>query len=301
MEHECLFVSSRGIAKSCTFYPNIIISDNDDNKSYLIDMLKSKMFDGMSIYVITNVIRFFIITIMSKIKHKFILVTGASVKTCPIEVLNKNEFNFLMSNKYLIKWCSQNNVIYSLPRIKQIPLGLDYHTIFNNNKHYWRDNNEGVLPIEQEKILLNIVNTFKPFKERICNKVFVNFEMNADRFKQRIESINKIPKNLLDIQVKKCNRTETWKLMTNYAFILSPYGNGMDCHRHWESIILGCIPIIKSPEFENLFSDLPVLNVNNWSDITEELLNKTIEDFTNKSFNYDKLKLEYWKNIIFNF
>lgn len=301
MENECLFVSSRGIAKSCTFYPNIIISDKHDNKSYLIHMLKSKMFDGMSIYVISDVIRFFIITIMPKLKHKFILVTGASVKTCPIEVLNKNEFNFLMSNKYLIKWCSQNNVIYSLPRIKQIPLGLDYHTILNNNKHYWRGSNEGVMPIEQEKILLNIVNTFKPFKERICNKVFVNFEMNADRFKQRIESINKIPKNLLDIQVKKCNRTETWKLMTNYAFILSPYGNGMDCHRHWESIILGCIPIIKSPEFQNLFSDLPVLNVNNWSDITEELLNKTIEKFTNKSFNYDKLKLEYWKNIIFKF
>jgi hypothetical protein len=300
MENNCLFVSSRGIAKSCSFYPKKIISDKDDNKSYLLDMLNATMFHGMSIYVISNLLSFFVNEILPKIKHKIILVTGASVKTCPIEVLNKNEFNHLITNKYLIKWCSQNNVISTFPKIKQIPLGLDYHTILNNSNHYWREQNEGILPIEQENVLLDLKKNISPFKDRICNKIFVNFEMKADRFKQRIESINKIPKYLLDIQKQKMKRTETWKTMTDYTFILSPYGNGMDCHRHWESIILGCIPIIKSEEFRDMFSDLPVLNVKDWSDINDKLLEETIEKFSKIHFNCDKLTLQYWKNIIFS-
>lgn len=300
MENNCLLVSSRGIAKSCTFYPKVIISDRDDNKKYLLEMFNFKMFDGMSIYVISNLLRFFVNIILSRIKHRFILVTGSSVKTCPVEVLTENEFNYLMNNKYLIKWCSQNNTISTLPRIKQIPLGLDYHTLLNNPNHYWRSTNEGILPIQQENILLNITKQLKPFKDRITNKIFVNFEMKADRFNQRVESIKCIPNHLLDIQKNK-KRTQMWKLMTNYTFILSPYGNGMDCHRHWESIILGCIPIIKSAELKDLFSGLPVLNVEEWSDINNELLDKTIEKFTATNFDYNKLKLAYWKNVIFSY
>jgi len=299
MENNCLFVSSRGIAKSCSFFPKIILSDRDDDKNYLLNMLTGQMFDGMSIYVISNLLKFFVNIILPKIRHKFILITGASVKTCPIEVLSNEEFNKLMINKYLIKWCSQNNTISTLPRIKQIPLGLDYHTILNNPNHYWRGKNEGILPVHQENILLELKKTLKPFNERICNKIFINFEMNADRFKQRIDSIGKIPKHLLDIQKQKKNRTETWKTMTNYTFILSPYGNGMDCHRHWESIILGCIPIIKSREFEDMFSDLPVLNVKDWSEINDQLLKETVDKYSITNFNYDKLTLQYWKNQIF--
>lgn len=303
MENTCIFISSRGIAKSCTFYPQMILSDTDHTNSYNTDylkkMLKSKMFDGMSIYVISNVIPFFSKEIMPKIKHKFILVSGSSTKTCPNEILNEKEFNFLINNKYLIRWCSQNNVIYPSRIIKQIPLGLDYHTIINNHNHCWRDKNEGVTPIEQEKILKEILLDTKPFYNRITNKIYTNFSMNADRYKQRKMSLEKIPKKLLDFGGGKHKRTKTWKFMTKFAFILSPYGNGMDCHRHWESLILGCIPIIKSTEFENMFGDLPVLNVKDWSDINQQLLDDTIEKFKNKKFNMEKVNLEYWKNIIF--
>jgi hypothetical protein len=47
-----------------------------------------------------------------------------------------------------------------------------------------------------------------------------------------------------------------------------------------------------------MFEDLPVLNVNEWSDITDELLENTIKDFNKKVFNYDKLELNYWKSLI---
>lgn len=81
---------------------------------------------------------------------------------------------------------------------------------------------------------------------------------------------------------------------------MSPYGKGMDCHRTWEALILGSIPILKSKEFVNMFKDLPVLFVNDWSDINQQLLDDTIEKFKNLTFNYDKLTLKYWKQIVFN-
>lgn len=299
MEDSCYFVSSRGIAKNCSFYPEKIISDKSDNINYLYKILNSKMFDGMSIYVISDSLKFFVNIILPRINNKFILVSGASVKTSPIEVLSRFEFNKLMTNKFLIRWCSQNNSISHLPRIIQIPLGLDYHTILNNTNHKWRDLNEGILPSEQEKILREIYINTKPFYERITNKIYTNFSMNADRFNQRKICLKEIPNNLLD-SCGDNKRTKTWQIMTNYAFILSPYGNGMDCHRHWEAIILGCIPIIKSSEFETLFCDLPVLNVKNWSDINQDLLDSTIKIFKDKKFNMEKVTLEYWKNMIFN-
>jgi len=299
MENECIYVSSRGIAKSCTFCPNEIISDRGNNVKYLNDILdKNKCFDGMSIYLVTNAIGFFVNNILPNIENKFILVSGASVLTSPVESLKKIEFDLLMTNKNLIKWCCQNNSIKDRPRILQIPLGLNYHTIFNNPNHKWKDKNEGSLPIEQEKILISVKENSKPFYER-KRKIFVNFDGENDRFGQRKECL-KIEKRLVDVRLDNLKRTETWKLSSKYAFILSPYGNGMDCHRTWEALILGCIPIIKSKEFTKMFEGLPVLNVNNWSDINEKLLNDTIEKFKKRTFNYDKLTLKYWKEKILN-
>ena len=50
--------------------------------------------------------------------------------------------------------------------------------------------------------------------------------------------------------------------------------------------------------FNNLFNDLPVLIIKKWEDITAELLDNTINDFKQREFNYDKLTLNYWINLI---
>jgi hypothetical protein len=47
-----------------------------------------------------------------------------------------------------------------------------------------------------------------------------------------------------------------------------------------------------------LFDDLPVLIINNWTEVTRELLDTTIEKFKHRSFNYEKLKLNYWADKI---
>jgi hypothetical protein len=57
------------------------------------------------------------------------------------------------------------------------------------------------------------------------------------------------------------------QMLSNSAFVLSPPGNGADCHRTWEAIYLGAIPIVlkKYWPFDHL--DLPVLAVEDWFEI----------------------------------
>jgi hypothetical protein len=84
--------------------------------------------------------------------------------------------------------------------------------------------------------------------------------------------------------------------MLEYTFVLSPTGIGLDCHRTWEALCLGCIPIVCVKEFKTLFNNLPVLLVNDWKEVTQELLENTIQDFKNRTFNKNKLTLKYWVN-----
>lgn len=61
----------------------------------------------------------------------------------------------------------------------------------------------------------------------------------------------------------------------NHKFMVCPQGHGMDCHRNWESLYLRRVPIMKEHKyFRKLMKSFPVLFVNDWSDITQELLHK---------------------------
>mgnify|MGYP001161236951 FL=1 len=56
-------------------------------------------------------------------------------------------------------------------------------------------------------------------------------------------------------------------------FMICPKGNGIDCHRNWEVLYMRRVPIMtRDPYLEVLFENYPVLFVDKYSDITEELL-----------------------------
>lgn len=55
-------------------------------------------------------------------------------------------------------------------------------------------------------------------------------------------------------------------------YVLSPEGTGIDCHRIYESIYLGAIPILKTSELDFFYQFLPVVIVNSWDEITQEYL-----------------------------
>jgi hypothetical protein len=294
LEDKCMYVSSRGILKSCNIRSVTPISSitklinyNQSNFS----MINEKEI----IYVCSTAISDFInkINEINEIKNKFILITGDSDFT-----LTDNDFSSLIENEKIIHWFSQN-YIGNHQKITQIPIGLDYHTLAKSN-HEW---GEMIGAEEQEKILIEIKNNSMPFWER--KKIgYSNFHFHLTGLycNDRKEAINDINKDLIFYEPIKVKRIDSWKNQSEYAFVVSPHGNGLDCHRTWEALCLGCIVIVRKSKLDSLYEDLPVLIVNDWKDISNDLLNKTIEEFIEKEkngkFNYDKLTLKYWMDKI---
>jgi len=61
--------------------------------------------------------------------------------------------------------------------------------------------------------------------------------------------------------------------LSQSKFMICPKGNAIDCHRNWEVIYMRRVPIMKRhPYLEVLFKEYPVLFVDDYSEVTEELL-----------------------------
>ena len=304
MENKCNYVCSRGLLKSCVFHSANPMSSWCYDFEHLNSMINgTDMRDGMSIYVCSDMVPHFIDNILPRISNTFFLVSGDSDATVfggiidiwgnnprPIEL---EQCLRLANHPNLLKWFSQNCIIIH-DKIEQMPIGLDYHTIANDPNKPWRGENEGTSPSDQESILNGIKNNGKPFYDRI-HKIFVNFSVNLNNENdERTRAIKNISSDILHLDLDFTVRSNVWKKAIEYAFVLSPFGAGPDCHRTWEALCLGCIPIVKSMGSNKMYEDLPVLIINEWNEVNEELLNATIERFKTTTFNYDKLLLKYW-------
>lgn len=52
-------------------------------------------------------------------------------------------------------------------------------------------------------------------------------------------------------------------------FVISPPGNGADCHRTWEALYLGAVPIVLRTYWPFEHIDLPVLVVDDWEQVPQ--------------------------------
>lgn len=298
-EENCQYVSSRGLLKSCDVRSNTPLSSIGQLVDYNVSYVK----ENATVYVCNTAISFFYTSVLNNISNKFILVSGDSDTSVPTEIFsNTADFERFINNEHLIHWFSQNCVVQH-PKITHLPIGMDYHTISsiphpwgNNKDHAWGDN---ITPAEQEKQIDAIKKSSPEFwnRKRMCYSNF-HFSMNTKFAYDRKDAKELIDPKMVFYQPEMVSRLETWKKQAEYAFVLSPHGNGLDCHRTWEALCLGCIVVVKTSPLDPLYSELPVLIVSDWSDLSEDLMEETITSFKDRVFNYNKLTLSYWMNKI---
>jgi hypothetical protein len=116
-------------------------------------------------------------------------------------------------------------------KLRQIPIGLDYHTIRANPHHPWVATGggscEGSTPVEQEHTLIREIREgMKPFHQRKI-RIYSNVMLCPDRFNDRVTAIREISAELISQQTTFIPRIQTWRNMTEFAFVLSPFGNGI--------------------------------------------------------------------------
>lgn len=301
-ENFCEYVSSYGIIKSCeirSMTPQFCRFIN-----YNFDFFNERAIfpDYTVIYVCNADMRSFVRSgAFARIKTKFVLVSGDADETCPIDILSKDEFENMLENENLVHWYSQNCVVADHPKLTQMPIGLDYHSIARGG-HEWGDFQT---PVAQERELKAIEGASRPFWERElkCYSNFhflLNTKFSADRF----DAMKEIPLELIHYEPTKTKRANCFNKQTEFAFVLSPHGNGYDCHRTWESLVLGNIVIIKTSPLDPLYADLPIWIVREWSEVRPDRMREIVAEFKARAerneFKYEKLTLDYWRDQFFS-
>ena len=90
--------------------------------------------------------------------------------------------------------------------------------------------------------------------------------------------------------------------LPSYKFVISPEGNGIDCHRHYEAIMAGCIPIMeKNILVENKYKNLPILYTPDYTEITDEYLNNVYVSMLDKQYDFSSLFIKNYDNTTQNY
>jgi hypothetical protein len=207
---------------------------------------------------------------LPRIKVRFGLVTGDEDWAIPSGFNRSRE---LLEDARIAAWFSQNyDGTVSHEKLQGLPIGLDFHTI--SNRHKW--GHWPATPAAQEADLEALRAAAKPNAQRLV-RVHADFHFN--KHKQQVwgddrAAVQRALEGNQDVQFQttKVRRLELWREKTRYAFVVSPHGNGLDCHRTWESLVLGNIVIVKRSSLDPLYEGLPVVIVDDWPEITRENL-----------------------------
>jgi hypothetical protein len=161
------------------------------------------------------------------------------------------------------------NNIYDNPIIHNMPIGIrDGEEVFPEHQNYSSRSlfDEGDISRDKKYLcLLCFTNTH--VERELCqvelgDKSFVLNLMNNDYPEQPSYHCRKVP-----VWINYQNTHESW-------YTLSPSGLGEATHRFFEAIYLDSIPIVKrtNTSFDKLYDVFPCMVVEDWNQVTEELL-----------------------------
>lgn len=303
--HSTNLIWNLGIATSCNIGPSENPEDYFKNEPVFQPSKYSNIKSGDILWIQPHFATEFYQYVFPFIRVPFVLVVNDGDESFPSDCLPIDHVEALLENKYLIHLFAQNcDYQGSSKKISPIPIGIDFHTVsYKSKTGGW---GMAGSPKQQEAALMNALQTSLPTSQRKL-KAFIDFQHSDtmhgsfQRYLQFGEDRTSIFKTLLETDVvdhaKWMNRKKLWDTKKEYAFSISPHGNGLDCHRTWEDLALGCIVIIKSSPLNRLYQGLPIVLIENWDEINKENFQKWIKEYGDVSHNpsyREKLTHYYW-------
>ncbi len=231
---------------------------------------------GEIIFVKTDLLEKYFTDIHPLIQFPYKLISHNSDRN-----ITKKELSYI--DEKIIHWYGQN-VTVSHPKLTPLPIGLENLHIYLNgivdNFSYWRK------------------------KQTSGKKNLILFGFNVQT--------NPVERQAAITQLRQTGVAEEIisplippayvAHLNQYHFVASPTGNGLDCHRTWEALYLGVIPIVKRSVASEFFASLqlPIWLIDDWSEmttLTEITLKKRYEEILARS-KTDALFITYWEKLI---
>jgi len=174
----------------------------------------------------------------------------------PVRIITHNSDNCIdyrhldiLDNSKIIHWYAQN-VNINHAKLTSIPIGIA----------------NPIWPHGNQKIIKNTINK----KNNKTNLVYANFTVDTNP-EERIACLNAVKKNNIEFENKVPFESYLDRLSCS-MFSTSPNGNGIDCHKTWESLYLKTIPIVTDSINASFYKNLPILLINSWDDFDIKLL-----------------------------
>lgn len=239
-------------------------------------------------------LEFFFTKIHPLIKSRYILVTHNGDKAVP------GNFVKYLHSKKIVAWFGVNADGAAHPKMVCLPIGIA-------NQHWPNGNIE----------LLSKVRNVLPGCVK-DNLLYMNFSLKTNMTERtRVQNLFRdAPFCKVAVQgvqhqyyqymkdcgagrqtgvVNPCDLHEQYLYdVAHSKFVLSPQGNGIDCYRTWEALLLGAVPIVKHSVIDPVFAGLPVLLIDDWQQVTQEFLEKEYAAMHTKTWCMERLFADYW-------
>lgn len=162
-----------------------------------------------------------------------------------MELLN-NSFKSV----YSVNWLGCSRIA------KPLPIGLENASKLRNGvpKDFIREINRGLKPLDQRDIEL-----------LVCFSIWTNplIRTKALGWARTLHGATIIDDPITPRAYRK--------LLLRSKYVLSPPGNGADCHRTWEALYLGAIPVVLNEYWPFSDYDIPVVSLRNWEEFDSKV------------------------------
>ena len=186
-----------------------------------------------TVYVPISQLEYFVYSTLQNITEDFILMSGQNSK--PPEPIPREVYAAIMKHRRIVKWFLQNLSVHAYdpydPKLRPFPYGI--HPM-------------------QPKALLEEIKT----PRNKTNHIFKSWFKTSNNLDVR----RNIPNG------EQVNATEFFKRIHESEYVLSPDGDRPECHRHYEAIALGTMPITSlDPTLYRHLEGNAIFNVHQWN------------------------------------
>lgn len=251
------------------------VKDQQTNNNYNVfyytgetNIIPDYVQNAKIIFVNTWTIEKFSRVIFPQLKGRYIFISHNSDLT-----INQTHKSILDDDR-VITWFSQN-IEFEHPKLFALPIGL-------GNQQY----PHGDLRLLQHIIEKDTTKDTLVYKNfNIDTNRHVRYYINETTTHKGIPMHGNIPQSTY------------FEHIARSKFVISPPGNGPDCHRVWECLYLKTIPIIQYHQSFSQFKHLPIFFINDWNEFD---LNALIDFNTSQKFTsiIPELTMNYWKEKI---
>jgi hypothetical protein len=248
-----------------------IIQPTPDGRIFMSPEHLARLKQAATIFVYSDFLDIFFHAILPHLERPFVLLSHNG------DVGIDRRFEGVVDHPLLLRWYAQNiEPTWRHPKLVSIPIGIA-------NRQWRHGDVAGIsrIPSYRDKSLWLYVN--------------INVTTNHGYRHNIVSTLSRNPAAVVE---QGLSVDQYLQRIGQSRFVASPRGNGIDCHRTWEALYLGAVPVMARQDRVACLDGLPVLETEGWDDLSPARLQEAWDAITRSTWKFERLYLSHWRRRI---